>query len=294
METQMTFKRYELKYILSRKQKRRLLEEMEAYMKLDGYGRSTIRNLYYDTPQFRLVRRSNEKPVYKEKLRVRSYQRAGAEDKVFVELKKKYEDVVYKRRIALPQKTALDWLAGGRPLLEKSGEYSGKHRITEGEQRHLRIIDPWKGGTSAGCTWTDRQITKEIEYFCRFYQTLSPAVFLAYEREAYYALDGSDFRVTFDEAICYRQKELTLDSAVYGMPLLKPDETLMEIKTSRAIPLWMVRFLSKEKIYKTSFSKYGEAYRKILSEAKASQKMPDPKRIREVIKDDESIISRAV
>lgn len=289
MGTQMTFKRYELKYILSREQKNRLLEEMEAYMKLDGYGRSTIRNLYYDTPQFRLVRRSNEKPVYKEKLRVRSYQRAGAEDKVFVELKKKYEDVVYKRRIALPQKTALDWLAEERPLLEKPGKDAGKARITEEEQGHLRIIDPWKGST-----WTDRQIAKEIQYFCSFYQTLSPAVFLAYEREAYYALDGSDFRVTFDEAICYRQKELTLDSSAYGIALLKPDETLMEIKTSGAIPLWMVSFLSKGQIYKTSFSKYGEAYRQILSETRAPQKAPNSKRIREVVKEDESAISRAV
>ena len=83
METQMVFRRYEIKYLLSRRQKAKVLQSMEPYMEPDGYGRSTIRNIYYDTDNYRLIRTSLGKPVYKEKLRVRSYQAAASGDKVF-------------------------------------------------------------------------------------------------------------------------------------------------------------------------------------------------------------------
>ena len=102
MAYQATFKRYEIKYLLTRQQKQAVLQAMQPYMKLDQYGRTTIRNIYYDTDTYRLIRRSLEKPVYKEKLRIRSYQAAAPEDLVFVELKKKYKSVVYKRRLTLP------------------------------------------------------------------------------------------------------------------------------------------------------------------------------------------------
>ena len=107
MKYQATFERYELKYLLTRAQKEFVLRVLEPYMELDHYGRTSIRNLYYDTDTFRLVRRSLERPAYKEKLRVRSYRAAGPEDSVFVELKKKYRSVVYKRRLAVPQQQAL-------------------------------------------------------------------------------------------------------------------------------------------------------------------------------------------
>ena len=221
---QMTFKRYELKYLMTREQKERILHAMESYMKLDQYQRTTIRNIYYDTDDFRLIRRSLEKPVYKEKLRVRSYQRAGEEDPVFVELKKKYKSVVYKRRVTLPNEQVMNCLNEGKHLPKES------------------------------------QIADEIFYFCRYYENLHPAMFLSYEREAYYSLDESDFRVTFDENILYREEELSLSKEAYGTPILEPDQTLMEIKTSGGIPLWMTKVLSEEKIFKTSFSKYGRAY----------------------------------
>lgn len=72
------------------------------------------------------------------------------------------------------------------------------------------------------------------------------------------------FRVTFDDAIRYRQTGLTLDSGTGGRPLLAPDQVLMELKTAGGLPLWMARALSGQKIYKTSFSKYGAAYRDIV------------------------------
>ena len=227
MDTQMIFKRYEMKYLLTRKQKEKILKAMEAYMELDAYGRSTIRNIYYDTENYRLVRKSLEKPVYKEKLRVRSYRAAGPEDEVFVELKKKYEGVVYKRRISMEEQQAESYLTG-------------------------RCMSP-----------KNTQITEEIDYFLQFYETLAPRVFLSYEREAYYTKEPGEFRVTFDENIIWRETDLSLEKGIYGTPILKPGQTLMEIKTPGNIPLWMVRVLSEEKIRKTTFSKYGNAYTEI-------------------------------
>lgn len=221
------FKRSEYKYLLTTEQQQAVLTAMAPYMRLDKYGRTTIRNLYCDTDNYRLIRRSIEAPVYKEKLRIRSYGQAGMEDTVFMELKKKYQSVVYKRRLSLPQAEALAW-------------------VLEGQKP------------------TDTQIAKEIDYFLRYYQTLTPKVFLAYDREAYYAVDGSDFRVTFDTNIRFRQENLTLDGEADGTPVLPEGSVLMEIKCSRNMPLWMVQILSEQKIRKTSFSKYGIVYKNFL------------------------------
>ncbi len=224
MSYQMTFRRYELKYLLNRQEKEQLLQAMKPHMRLDAYGRTTIRNIYMDTDTFRLIRRSMEKPVYKEKLRIRSYQPVRKEDPVFVELKKKYRSVVYKRRLQLPEEFVMESFQKDEPLPVHS------------------------------------QIGEEIQYFRNYYGALHPAVFLSYEREAYYALDQSDFRVTFDENIRYRREDFSLGSEIYGVPLLEEGQTLMEIKTSLGIPLWMTHVLTRCHIYKTSFSKYGSAY----------------------------------
>ncbi len=227
MAYQAVFERYEMKYIITEKQKKAMLEAMLPYMKQDGYGHTTIRNVYFDTDNYRLVRRSIEKPVYKEKLRIRSYKRVEPQGEVFIELKKKFDDVVYKRREGLSQEQMLEWLA--------KGSFPKK-----------------------------TQIGAEIDYFFRFYQTLQPKVFLSYERDAFYSLDGSDFRVTFDENILAREQELSLSTDIWGEKLLDDDIVLMEIKASDRIPLWMTQALTREKIYKTSFSKYGTAYEKII------------------------------
>ena len=228
MKYQAVFQRYEIKYLISPEQKERLLQIMGSYMRLDKYGRTTIRNVYYDTHNYRLIRRSLEKPVYKEKLRVRSYAQASCDSIVFVELKKKYDDVVYKRRLSLTNVEATKWLSGEKNFSPPS------------------------------------QISAEIDYFLEYYETLHPVVFLSYEREAFYSLDGSDFRVTFDDNLLCRQQNLSLESDVFGTPLMADDQILMEIKCSGGIPLWMVHALSQEHIYKTSFSKYGTAYRNII------------------------------
>lgn len=229
MSYQATFQRHEIKYLLSKEEKEQILQVMEPYMELDQYGRTTIRNIYFDTDNYRLIRHSLEKPAYKEKLRIRSYRTVKPEDEVFVELKKKYNSVVYKRRICIPEAQAMECFRNKIPLPVHS------------------------------------QIGDEIEYFREYYQTLHPTVFLSYEREAYYLIDGGDFRVTFDENILYRDKDISLRSEIYGVPLLEEGDTLMEIKTIGGIPLWMSHALNERRIYKTSFSKYGMAYEDLMT-----------------------------
>ena len=226
MAYQQFFKRYELKYILTDEQKNYILDAISPYMRLDGYGRTLIRNLYYDTDSFRLIRRSIEKPMYKEKLRLRAYGEPLQGERVFVELKKKCDGVVYKRRIALTEDTALSWLGGADA--------------------------PMNG-----------QIFREIGYFRDYYAPLSPKVALSYEREAFYSEGNPDLRLTFDYRIFARTGNLNL-GALGGEPILSEGYTLMEIKTSGGMPMWLASALSRGMIYKSAFSKYGAAYKNLI------------------------------
>jgi SPX domain protein involved in polyphosphate accumulation len=224
MGDQMVFKRYEIKYMLTKSQYNMLKKEMAAYMIADIHGKSTILSLYMDTPENLLIRRSIEGPFYKEKVRLRSYGVAEKDTEVFLELKKKCNSVVYKRREGMTEQQLEDYL--------------------------YQNVMP-----------KDTQIMREIDYSIRRYPGLAPKMMLSYEREAYYASNDHEFRITFDENILWRTEDLSLCSKVYGTPLLPPGQVLMEVKAAEAIPLWLVQFMSKNHIYKTSFSKYGTAYK---------------------------------
>lgn len=224
MNNIMTFKRREIKYLLDDDEYNSLKERLQARLVEDEHGRSTICNIYYDTPDFRIIRKSLEKPVYKEKLRLRSYGTAGAEDKVFVELKKKYNGIVYKRRETL--------------TLAQSDEYLAGHTKA-----------PY-----------DTQIFREIDWFRDYYGNLKPAMYISYEREAYYSLENPDLRITFDRNIMYRSYNLSLAAGVEGEKILEPGQHLMELKAGGAIPVWLTKALDELGIYPASFSKYGRAY----------------------------------
>lgn len=224
MDIQKIFKRYEIKYLITEEQLHLIQETMNPYMEEDAFGASSISNIYYDTPDFRLIRRSLERPVYKEKLRLRSYGTPGLSDDVFLEIKKKYQSVVYKRRTGTSFALAMRFMADRIP-------------------------------------YENSQILREIAYFMEFYQTLEPKVFLSYDRKAYYSHTDYNFRITFDHNIQWRNYDLSLSCGPYGSPLLKDNQYLMEIKTTGAIPLWLTHLLTEACIYKTSFSKYGNAYR---------------------------------
>lgn len=226
MKEQMVFKRYEMKYLISGKLRRDLQPLLDEYMVPDVHGRNVTCSLYFDTPFFLLARRSAEHPVYKEKVRLRSYGVTEDSTKVFLELKKKYEGVVYKRRIGMSQKEADEYIAFGRMNF-------------------------------------DNQITREIDYCFKLYEGLAPACLISYQREAFYGKDNHDFRITFDDTILYRNENLSLREGIYGEKIIGDDDVLMEVKTASSVPLWLVHFLSEHNIYKTSFSKYGTAYRKM-------------------------------
>ena len=222
------FKRYEIKYLLDEKTLSRLMPLIKEHMAPDAYAKSSIRSLYFDTCDYRLVRRSVEKPIYKEKLRLRCYGTVGADDTVFAEIKKKYDHVVYKRRLPLAEADAMAWLTGRRP------------------------------------SPVNTQIAREIDYFLSFYGPLRPTVFLSYEREAFVSREDSGLRLTLDRKVLVETAALSLTHPPCGIPLLPGDKVLMEVKCGGGMPLWLTRALSAERIYKTSFSKYGTAYSRII------------------------------
>ena len=223
---QSCFQRYEKKYLLTEAQYLAMRLGMAAYMEPDEHPRYSIGSVYYDTDRYELIRASLEKPVYKEKLRMRSYGVPGSRDAAFVELKKKYDGAVYKRRITMEMREAALWLAG--------------ERKSDGSQ-----------------------ISREIDWFLGFYRP-KPKVFIAYDREAYAAADGGEVRITFDTRLRARSGDLDLRLGDHGVPLLPEERFLMEIKVPGAAPLWLARLLSENGIFPVSFSKYGTYYRRFV------------------------------
>lgn len=222
---QTVFNRYEKKYLMPESIYRELRARLVPYMQADAYGLHTICNIYYDTADDLLVRRSIEDPPYKEKLRLRSYGIPTLESKVFLEIKKKYNKVVNKRRIQLPLREAYDYLDHGRSPAQKT------------------------------------QVLKEIDFFLARYD-LMPKLYLAYDRVALFGREDAQFRVTFDQNIRSRREQVRLESGDFGTPLLPPGWVLMESKVLGATPLWFTHILSDLSVYTTSFSKYGNVYRK--------------------------------
>ena len=223
-DTKLTFKRTEKKYRLTAEQYAALWQRLEPHLEPDEYPRSSVFSIYYDTDDYRLIRHSIEGPVYKEKLRLRSYRLPLPEDPVFVELKKKYKGIVYKRRVELPAAEARAWLDRG----EKPRQ--------------------------------DSQIIREIDWFLHSVQPKAKA-WVGCSRDAWRARDDAQLRITFDRDLRWRTERLELGAGDEGEPLLPPGELLMEIKTPAAVPLWLAHALSELKIFPASFSKYGTCYR---------------------------------
>lgn len=229
--TQLSFRRVEKKYLLTREQYRHVRAALHEYLELDDYPKSTICNVYYDTPDYLLISRSLEKPVYKEKFRLRSYGVPEESGKVFMEIKKKYDGVVYKRRVRATELDAVNFMRGGPEPDVKN-----------------------------------RQIMNEIDWFCRSYPGLRPGMFLAYDRYAFRAKSDPDLRITFDWNIRYRVEDMYLVFGDDGERLFDEDLCVMEIKIPGAAPMWLTQILSALEIYPTSFSKYGRCYQKWMTE----------------------------
>lgn len=222
-DTKLTFKRYEKKYLLSHSVFLTLSAALADYIEPDEYFRSTVCSIYYDTDDYALIRHSIEGPVYKEKLRLRSYNVQSPEGPAFIELKKKFKGVVYKRRISCTVRTATDYLSGGEAP-------------------------------------PDSQVRREIDWFLKE-NPVTPKAFIACDRSAYVAKDNPELRITFDENLRWRDYDLDITAGDHGRLLTNPGDVLMEIKIPGAAPVWLSRLLSELSIFPTGFSKYGSCYR---------------------------------
>ena len=218
------FERIEVKYLLDEMQYRELMKRLENIAAIDSYGETSILNIYFDTPDFKLIEKSLEKPVYKEKLRLRTYGIPKNDTNAFIEIKKKYKGVVYKRRITMTYEEALAYLTkGARPPKES-------------------------------------QISKEIDYFTQYYKGLRPAMAISYDRIAMAGINDPDLRITFDTNIRWRSEDLSLKRGNVGKDILLPGQHLMELKIAGAMSTELARILDELNIRKTSFSKYGKGY----------------------------------
>lgn len=226
MKAKKEFKRKEHKYIIDSTKYDQFIIDLQKHMSIDKYGLHTIMSLYYDTDDFLLIRHSMEKPTYKEKLRVRSYQTPNNDTTVFLELKKKIQGTVYKRRIELPYREYLK--------LETT------KKLSENIER--------------------TQTYREIDWVYKRYKTLQPRVLISYDRLSFFTPDDSNFRVTFDHDIRFRTHDLSLKNGSYGKLVAPEIGVLMEVKVLGAYPLWFVDLLNKYHLRKSSFSKYSQTY----------------------------------
>ena len=223
---QLVFSRKEMKYFVPIDRFYDFKAEIDKHMKADEYGEYAACNVYYDTDVFNLIRMSLDRPMYKEKLRMRSYGVPGPDSKVFLEIKKKFDGMVYKRRETLTYTQACDFL--------DRGIYPVEH---------------------------DSQIMRELRYFMQLHKP-KPTLYLSYDRMAFKGIAEKDLRLTFDSNIRYRFENVHLHEGNYGETLLPPDMHLMEIKMSTAMPLWLTGLLDQYQIRRTSFTKYGRIYEK--------------------------------
>lgn len=218
------FRRVEEKYLLTKEQYEVLFEVIGEYIEKDKFFETTICNIYFDNKNHDLIINSMEKPAYKHKVRLRSYGVPTLRDDVFLEIKFKYKNVVGKRRVKFK--------------LEEFKDYIVDHQFDH-----------------------DDQIMKEIDYLFDLYK-LKPAYFIAYDRKSYCECGNRNLRITIDTNLRSRKDLLSLELGDEGQLYFEEEMYIMEIKTLGAMPLWLVRSLSKLGIYPTSFSKYGSIYKK--------------------------------
>lgn len=230
------FNRYEHKYMLDRKNFEKAMKILDEHMDMDSHNKDhipyTIINIYFDTPDDYLIRTSLAKPVYKEKLRLRSYGVPDEESEVFLEIKKKFRGIVNKRRTKLKLSEAYRFVETKKAPEQKE--------------------------------YMNMQVIRELEYFMKTYD-VSAKVVLAYDRIAYFEKNNKDLRISFDMNIRSRRYDLALEKGDHGDLLFSDDVYVMEIKTSLAKPLWLTHMLTDLGLKRNSFSKYGTEYKKMIS-----------------------------
>lgn len=233
------FNRVEKKYIITAANKKNLLKTIRKNMAKDTYYKSGVYNIYFDTDHYDFIINSIDHPIFKEKLRARSYE---GHDKVFFEIKTKIlgkdDNIGYKRRVLVTRKDYDDLVKNRADMLELA-------------KREIEKRD-------------DLQIAKEVDYFVKQFN-LKPQILVHYNRESYKGED--DLRITFDSNLKYRLRDLTFTKKTKDKLYFNSDKNIiMEIKASGAMPLWLVKILSNEHIYPQRFSKIGKIYEQLRKE----------------------------
>ena len=245
-----TFQRKEKKYLISSGQYKAIKEGLTSHMRLDDYGATRIDSLYLDSFDHNLICKSLEKPLYKEKLRVRSYGAFSEADAVYVEIKKKFKGIVYKRRVRMSAEGARAYYT---------------HQMTYEQAQH---VYPVLQNPENDLTVGKIQIAREIDAFFKRHPGIEPAMLISCIREAWCPNDNDDQdcvdRITFDESISY--VDLLKANAVQRRPVISDDLVVMEIKCAGGYPQWLCDLLGDCGAYPRSFSKYGNAFKRVLSE----------------------------
>lgn len=244
------FDRIEKKYLITAKQKDYFLQQIHEHMQKDSYFKSEVFNIYFDTDNYDLIIQSIDQPIFKEKIRARSY---GGYDRVFLEIKTKLRGKEYnlgcKRRVMITHKDFEQLVAHQATLVELS------ERAVE--------------------TTNDLQVAKEIDYIINHFE-LKPQIIVIYDRESYKGDDG--LRITFDENLKYRKENLSFHKAKHDKIFFEDDHNIiMEVKAHGVLPLWLVKAMSKQQAFPQQFSKIGKIYEQIMTTNKTRQKRHNKK-----------------
>lgn len=228
-----TFKRYEKKYLITGQQLDDILPTLLEYMELDpfciGGKEYRIYSIYYDTDNHDVIRQNSSKPVYKEKMRIRSYyDLKDPEDKIFMEIKKKSDGQGNKRRIKLKIREIEPFVNDG--ILPETKDY------------------------------LSAQVAKELAYYLKR-NKVHPALYVQYDRLALFGKEDKNFRMTFDRNVRTRRSNFQFGESDEDELLLPGGEYIMEIKILGAMPLWLTRLLSEKGLFSRGFSKYGVRYK---------------------------------
>ncbi len=242
-----TFKRYEKKYLITEEKLARILPALLENMYLDPFclnGKEyRIYSIYYDTDNHDVIRQNSSGPVYKEKMRIRSYyDLKDPEDKIFMEIKKKSEGQGNKRRIKLKIRELEPFVNEG--ILPQTKDY------------------------------LSAQVAKELKYYLEI-NKVHPALYVQYDRLALFGKEDKNFRITFDRNVRTRRSNFVFGESDEDELLLPNGEYIMEIKILGAMPLWLTKILSENNLFSHGFSKYGVKYKRDAEQGRLEYRLLD-------------------
>lgn len=221
------FQRIETKYLISQDLYKDLLLALEPHVVADAYAHSTISNVYFDSPDFQMVQDSLARLYGREKIRMRTYDKAPTQDsEVFLEIKK------------------------------KDGEFGKKYRMTASVQALEDLVVSGRVGDGID----DERVTTEIAQIQNRYGQLLPKMYIAYKRYSLAGLENKKVRITFDTDVICRPHQVSLTQGRHGQPLVQADQVIMEVKVPGVCPDWLQDILDQFGLTDQPFSKYATAY----------------------------------